>query len=374
MTRTEANTSEDRAPAPWREPPDPVSVLRAAGVSPAALAGARRSDLSRSHELTLVALSDGRQFVVKRVSRSAHAAHRSLAAELYAYRLASWRPGLASVVPASVHLDERRQVVALEAAPTSSLLSAQCLRPGFPSPALAEAMGRALAALHVDSTGMPLVTAANCGVVHLPDTPEEDRRVGDGGPVMTDLVRRIVGDAVLAPALRAGAAALRPSCLVHADLKWDNAILDEGPPARVLLFDWELSGRGDPAWDVGSALADTLSLRARIHGLGDLDASPSRWLGASMCAVLRGYASGGSPHASAPHPASDPSFAERVRLCWVGRTVQLALECAAGAGTADDPAVSDLLAIARGVATASGLAVTIRDALEEAAPAPGIPA
>jgi aminoglycoside phosphotransferase (APT) family kinase protein len=311
-------------------------------------------DLSRSHDLTFVALPDGPAYVVKRLSRDASASGRSLAAELYTYRLASWRPELAAVLPRAVHLDERRQVLALVAAPPTHLYPEQCLRPGFPSPDLAAALGRSLAALHRATDGIPLLTEASCGVVHLPDTAEQDRRIGAGAPAALAVARAVVDDVVLAGALRRAAAALRPSCLIHADLKWDNAVLDPGPPARVTLFDWELSGRGDPAWDVGSALADTVSLPVR---LGAAATPPPERLSPALRALLAAYGADGTG-------AGTEDFAERVVVSWAARTVHLALECGAAVEDPEHAVVRGLTATARRlVAAADALVPTVRAAL-----------
>jgi hypothetical protein len=53
----------------------------------------------------------------------------------------------------------------------------------------------------------------------------------------------------------------RPSALIHRDVKWDNVLLDSVTTRRKLtIVDWELAGIGDPAWDVGSVMADYLSV------------------------------------------------------------------------------------------------------------------
>jgi aminoglycoside phosphotransferase (APT) family kinase protein len=50
--------------------------------------------------------------------------------------------------------------------------------------------------------------------------------------------------------------------IVHGDLRWENCLALPAPGARrrtrVLLVDWELAGHADPAFDVGSALAEYL--------------------------------------------------------------------------------------------------------------------
>lgn len=328
-------------PGSWRKPPRPRAVLRAAGVASGdTLDAARLSDLSRSHALTRVELPDGSAYVIKCVSQEAHDAGRSLAAELYTYRLASWRPDLAAVLPTVVHIDERQQVLVLDAAPSEHLFLARCVSTGFPDPDLGAALGRALAALHAATTGVPLLTVAACGIVGLPDAAERDWRLGDDSPAAVAIVRDVVADAQLAGSLRRTAAALRPVCLIHADVKWDNAVLDPGPPAHVRLFDWELSGRGDPAWDVGSALADSVSLVARLDGFATLAPDPVRWLSPVLQALLCAY-----DVPSAAGPSGD--FAERVTGCWVARTIHLALECASSLEDRDHAVVRELLDLAR---------------------------
>lgn len=55
----------------------------------------------------------------------------------------------------------------------------------------------------------------------------------------------------------------QPACLVHGDLRWANAILDSAhSPPCVWLVDWELAATGDPAWDLGSVIADVAASNA----------------------------------------------------------------------------------------------------------------
>lgn len=55
----------------------------------------------------------------------------------------------------------------------------------------------------------------------------------------------------------------QPGCLVHGDLRWANAIFDAGhSPPCVWLVDWELASAGDPAWDLGSVIADVAAANA----------------------------------------------------------------------------------------------------------------
>jgi aminoglycoside phosphotransferase (APT) family kinase protein len=325
-------------------------VLAAAGVADRAAAEcAVATDVSRSHATTLLTLPDGAAYVVKRVSAAAGDSGRSLAAELYAYRMATWQPELAAVLPEPVLLDERRQVLALVAAPVEHLFATRAPQQAAPGPDLAAAMGVALATVHAVTLGAPIPTVASCGVLRLPDTPEADRYVG-GSATALAVARAVAADDVLAAVLRRGARLLRPCCLVHGDVKWDNAVLDSGPPARVALFDWELSGLGDPAWDVGSALADCLALAVRLS----TSPSPVTAVGMTpaMTAVVNAY--GRTARSRSAGALRGPDMAERIVCAWTARTVHLAMECAAAVEDADHPAVRGLLVAARALVAENG--------------------
>jgi hypothetical protein len=329
-------------------PPSPLTVLAAAGIADRpALDRAVLSDLSRSHDTALVTMPGGTAYVVKRTSAGTRETGRSLTAELYVYRLASWQPDLAAVLPAPVLIDERRQLLALVAAPVERLFAARGAGGSFRSPALGAAMGTALAAVHASTVGTPIPTAAACGVLQLPETPEEHRFTG-GSAAATAVAGAVVADDVLAAVLRRGARALRPLCLVHADVKWDNAVLDPGPPARVTLFDWELSGLGDPAWDVGSALADSVALDVRLSDAPGPTAAAS--LTPAMTALLDAY--GRTARGRGADFITGPDVAARVVLSWIARTVHLAMEYAAAVEDGGHFAVGRLLATARALAAA----------------------
>jgi len=324
----------------WREPPAPRSVLTVTGIASAsAAASAHLRDVSRSHAVTRACLPDGRAFIIKVLPRDTHLSGRSLVAELYAYRLASWRPDVAALLPTCVHLDERRQVLVLRAAPEEQLFAAQVVDESFPGRALAAALGRALALLHNATADIPAVTGANCGVLGLPDAPPETRRLGDNSTAGQAAIDMICADDDIAARLRATAQLLKPACLIHGDVKWDNVIMDAGPPARVTLFDWELSGWGDPAWDVGSALADAWCLTAHD---GMFSGDPTSWLRGSERALLDAYRAGRGD--------LDAGFADRVAGCWCARTAHLAMECAAGVDDARHPKVGHLLSAAAALA------------------------
>lgn len=323
-------------PAP---PPRAQDVLAAAGIPvPAA---ATSVDCSRSHSVQRVTLPDGSDYVVKSRSPASRDAGRSLVAELYVYRLATWVPGLAELLPRVIHLDERNQLVALVASPGDDLLTARLTDPTFPSPEVLSTLGTTLARLHRATAGIPLSGPASVGIVHLPTTEPEQWFPEDPSPAVHAVGAVLAADTALADALTRCGETLSPSCLVHADLKWDNVAVGPGP--QILLFDWELSGRGDPAWDLGSALADTTA-----HPLRRQLTLPPPELTPGQAGFLRAYAEAAGPTEDAAVP--DPSgadLANRVMLCWIARLAHLAIECAGGIGDAEDPVVHALLGAAR---------------------------
>jgi hypothetical protein len=68
-------------------------------------------------------------------------------------------------------------------------------------------------------------------------------------PALTDLLGGLASDWV-------------PFALIHGDVRWDNCVVFPAPhtrrTTRLKLVDWELAGRGDPCWDVGSVFCDYL--------------------------------------------------------------------------------------------------------------------
>lgn len=273
--------------ASWREPPSPMEALGAAGVS---TDGAEGVDLSRSHDVHLVLLPSGTAYVVKRQRKDTWEKGRDLAAELLAYRLASWTDALADALPQAVLVDERRQVLVLFAAGQSPLA---------PTPSLAWSLGKLTAGWHKATAGLPLPVTASAGILRLPTTDPDDwglrahaaRRLGE----------RIAADPLLSGLLEAGAAAWRPECLVHGDLKWDNCLVEAN---RVRVIDWELSGLGDPAWDVSCVIAEQLALHPGT-GPGESPVT-SAFIGSYRCTA--------------------DDFARRCALFTIARLAHLALE------------------------------------------------
>lgn len=88
--------------------------------------------------------------------------------------------------------------------------------------------------------------------IHLP-YPSVLRRIG---PAQRELTRMIQGEPAVCEALERARAGWRFPTVIHGDVRFDNVLVCDAEGARsVVLVDWELVQRGDPAFDVAGALA-----------------------------------------------------------------------------------------------------------------------
>lgn len=119
-------------------------------------------------------------------------------------------------------------------------------------------MGEALAALHDErNDGTPAATPFGLRA-RRPDL--DVLPTLDGAAI--DVIRRLQADAALADGLDRLAERWAPTSSIHGDLKWPNVVVACNRAHAVTalrLVDWEHSGAGDAAWDVGSALAAYIS-------------------------------------------------------------------------------------------------------------------
>lgn len=285
-----------------RPPPDPRSAAAAAGLRGAE--GALVTQLGSSHDVHRVTTDEG-SVVVKSPSDRAVRRGRTLAPEAYAYRLASWRAGLAEVMPRVHLLDERRQVIVLECVPQADTGGHQLAVGQLPDPASGAALGRCLAAVHRATLGVPIPFATSSGVLDLARAHPGDIQL----EAALDLAVRVARHPVMGPPLSRARDLWRSTCLVHGDVKWDNTLIGMDPAGGpvVRLIDWELSGHGDPAWDIAAALAGSSALELESGRSGEDDRG----------AMVGAYLLAGGP--------GDPSG---IASHWPARVVHLALECA----------------------------------------------
>jgi Phosphotransferase enzyme family len=93
------------------------------------------------------------------------------------------------------------------------------------------------------------------GVLFLPD--ELKNALVDRSPSSRRFMTSLATDRVLSSLLREARKIYRHDCLIHGDIRADNWILEKDHERhRIKLLDWEMSGSGDPVWDIASALAE----------------------------------------------------------------------------------------------------------------------
>ncbi len=156
----------------------------------------------------------------------------------------------------------------------------------------AERWGAALALLH----GSPPPTWLPRARTAIPRPWElSPRDLGFLSVAGLEIVARLQAVEGMSEALDELATTAPSPAFVHGDAKLDNAMW--GPEGELRLVDWELGGRGDPRWDLGSAIGDYL---ARWIASARIDrARPLRsWLGtanrsrSSTAAAARGVMAG----------------------------------------------------------------------------------
>jgi aminoglycoside phosphotransferase (APT) family kinase protein len=213
------------------------------------------TDVSRRNSVFLATTSSGPTYVIKQAGADTLQTLASEAAVLHALER---MPEVARLAPELAHYDPRAVRLVLRS-PAGTLPWGEQRR----IPRLgARALGHALATIHAASPG---VGASAAGVEHLwglslPEPSLERVRDLSGGAL--DLLARLQASRELCDRLRRLREEPAGGGFVHGDLRWDNCMATAAPGARrrtrVLLIDWELAGPGEPAADVGAALAEYL--------------------------------------------------------------------------------------------------------------------
>ncbi|HEY0590165.1 MAG TPA: phosphotransferase [Thermoanaerobaculia bacterium] len=213
-------------------------------------------DLSRRNPNFRIADASGRAFFLKQNVDG----KRRLEREAAIYRLARSRAGarLSTYLPPFHEVDGR--VLILGYVGGGETVADHAARAGRLGRSIAMDLGSALAALH-ETKPATRRSAERPWVFSIGAPPVELLRETSGAQY--EVLRIVQGCAGLCRALERLGAAWKPAWLVHGDLRLENALLErsEGEERpRVRLVDWELSGRGDPSWDVGSVIASLLWL------------------------------------------------------------------------------------------------------------------
>jgi aminoglycoside phosphotransferase (APT) family kinase protein len=226
-------------------------------------------EVSVSHASFMVLLNGEARWVVKRAD-PARATGRGLGEEAAVYRMAGAQAQLARHLPAALHIAEDGQTLVLEAVAGEV---------GAIQPDALRASGAALAGVH--SVLCPNFGSAPWLMTAL--QPRWGRYDWLPQPCAT-LLRQLRDIPSVRGAFDLARRQWRTGRLVHGDVRAANQLYVH-TTRSVTLLDWELACSGDPAWDVGSMLADTLTITVANPPAGDpWPTVEQRW-----SEVLEGY-------------------------------------------------------------------------------------
>jgi aminoglycoside phosphotransferase (APT) family kinase protein len=280
-------------------------------------------DASRRNRVYLATTSSGPTFVVKQGNRAA------LAHEATVLRLLAGAPEVAPFAPRVVHEEPCRLVLHTPGGGRDWSDHGS----GF-SRRRARLLGRALAVLHRLSLDAP-PTPGPFPALTFVEPPHE--LVLDLSAGAQDVLGRIQASDYVCSRLADLLAGPAGDAFVHGDLRWENCLALPAPGAgrrtRLLLVDWELAGRADPAFDVGCVLAEYL--RVWVGSIPIVDpADPGRLAACArhpLSTMRPGMGAFWSAYRDA-HPHA-PALTRVVMLA-AARLLQTAIEVAQGLAAA----------------------------------------
>jgi aminoglycoside phosphotransferase (APT) family kinase protein len=262
--------------------------------------GVSIEDASGRHRVLCVAVAGGPGWLVKQAAGPRGRA--AIRHEAAVYRLLARAPApVAGAIPALAEHDEDDGILILELVSGTAPVVAE--GDGRAAAAAAAALGGFLGRLHAwgraparEARGRgpaPRFTGGPPWVLSLDRPTPGDLRTLSGGNL--ELIREVQRSTRLRAALAELRRAWRPLTLVHHDLRPENCRVRADPATgrvRALVVDWELADLGDPAWDVGSAVAGWIGAAALPRdGAGGAAARRQRWASArrAVRALWAGY-------------------------------------------------------------------------------------
>jgi len=293
------------------------------------------SDASSRHQNFKVISDAGPCYLLKQGFGPQKAA--DVAREGLVYEALSAQPGTRSYLCEFDGYDPREQVLILELIPDAVDLRAYHLRRRRPSVRVAAAVGEALGSLHsipVTRSGRAFLPEWPAGILslHRPDLTI----FRDASAASLELIKIVQNTPGFGEHLDDLCRSWRPETVVHNDIKWDNVIVVPSTVAagrpRLKLVDWESAGRGDPRWDIGSALAHYLSFwvfsipvtgAAPPHGFAALARRPLTSMQPAIRACWQAYVS----RLGLDEATADMRLRDAVRFS-AARLVQTAFEAA----------------------------------------------
>lgn len=202
-----------------------------------------------------------------------------------------------------LHLFDRdSQLLVLDLCPGESL--AEMARSGHQVPAIGRQLAVALGACHEavqvldgDEPSSALFGPASPALWDPTPGPSIFQEVG---PIQLDIIRLIQSHSDIQAILEGLSALWQPERLIHGDLRWGNIVVDrgsDGDEPRIRVVDWETTGIGDPAWDVGciffgylAGCLDEESCSGEPESVGELFASRTARIQPDVSDFWRCYA------------------------------------------------------------------------------------
>lgn len=213
-------------------------------------------ELRTSHQLLRASTADGREVIIKHLAKESNQTERTLRNELFIYRLAAWMPAMAAIIPDPIYIDEQHDVLVIESLtyPGNDFVGQSQTQILLSEPGVGEEVAAAVANLHAATAFMGMWPSLAVGILGL--TKSLHQAMEGRAATTQDLMRKILQKQVFRSALQEGLDTYAHECVIHGDLKpanWLYKLKSAQPGIRII--DWELSGSGDPCWDVGSLLA-----------------------------------------------------------------------------------------------------------------------
>lgn len=201
----------------------------------------------------------------------------TVADEASIYRVISAdHQGLARFLPSLCHYDRRLGLLVLRSVKRARAISDILNERGRISRSLTGELGLAVAAIHTFRSASPLPLADTPWIFSLPELRLE--RLRQMSSAQFELLRIVQESRALCRGLLRLRELWCPVSFIHGDLRLGNVLARRMRRRRwdLKIVDWELSGSGDPAWDIACVFADFLSLwvfsMPFVHGCtpGDL--------------------------------------------------------------------------------------------------------
>src|SRR3954447_7362615 len=250
-------------------PREVVPYLQARGyltTSDTALNGITIEDASRRNTNLKVLRPRGMSYFLKQAHDAEGAAHLAHEASIYEILRANVRrDSFGRCLPRLLGYDPHNHILVLEFIRKShSLREHYTLKRRFPA-ALSGAVAQALASLHRLPIKDDLVLKSSHGPPWIFSVHRPDLRHWRGlSSASLKVIEIVQGSPEICRLLNNLQQDWRNDAFIHFDAKWDNCIILEASAPEytrgLRIVDWELAGSGDACWDVGSVLADYLSL------------------------------------------------------------------------------------------------------------------